>query len=107
MLFGSISSPFILASVLKRLITDKSANQYTRDALLNGIYVDNLFHSDDNEENLVNFFNDARDVLSKGNFNLREWGSNSILVRNKAEASGVLLKEKNRGFRIVVVSAGR
>ena len=96
-LFGSISSPFILASVLKRLITDKSANQYTRDALLKGIYVDNLFHSDDNEENLVKFFSDARDVLSKGNFNLREWGSNSILVRNKAEASGVLLKEKNVG----------
>lgn len=96
-LFGSISSPFILASVLKRLITDKSANQYTRDALLNGIYVDNLFHSDDSEENLAKFFDDAREVLTKGNFNLREWGSNSTLVRNKAEASGVLLKEKNVG----------
>ena len=96
-LFGSISSPFILASVLKRLITDKSASQYTKDALLNGIYVDNLFHSEDDEEQLAAFFEEARDVLKKGNFNLREWGSNSTIVRNKADKEGVLFKGENVG----------
>ena len=96
-LFGSISSPFILASVLKRLITDKSTTQYTRDALLNGIYVDNLFHSDDSEEKLVEFFSEARQILRTGNFNLREWGSNSKQVRNLAEKEGVLFNQANIG----------
>ena len=96
-LFGSISSPFILASVLKRLITDTSSTQYTKEALLKGIYVDNLFHSDDSEEKLVNFFTEARGILSKGNFNLREWGSNSTLVRNVAEKEGVLFNQANIG----------
>lgn len=96
-LFGSISSPFILASVLKRLINDNSTTQYTREALLNGIYVDNLFHSDDSEEKLAEFFTEARRILQSGNFNLREWGSNSKLVRNLAHKEGVLFNDSNVG----------
>ena len=92
-LFGSISSPFILATVLKRLITDNSRSSYTRDALLQGIYVDNLFHSDDNKQNLVKFQTESREVLAEGNFNLREWGSNSRKVREQAEMQNVLIKK--------------
>ena len=92
-LFGSISSPFILATVLKRLITENSKSIYTKDALLNGIYVDNLFHSDNNEQNLVKFFAESREVLAQGNFNLREWGSNSNKVRKQAEIHSVLIKK--------------
>ena len=96
-LFGSISSPFILASVLKKLITDGSTSQYTREALLNGIYVDNLFHSDNDEDRLVEFFKEARSIMSKGNFNLREWGSNSKKVRDQASKSNVLVKDSKLG----------
>ena len=96
-LFGSISSPFILASVLKKLITDASTSQYTREALLNGIYVDNLFHSDNDENRLVEFFKEARQIMAKGNFNLREWGSNSKKVREQANNSSVLVKDSKLG----------
>ena len=96
-LFGSISSPFILASVLKKLITDDSVTRYTREALLNGIYVDNLFHSDNDENNLVHFFEESRSIMAKGNFNLREWGSNNAKVRKAAETNNVLVKDSKLG----------
>ena len=96
-LFGSIASPFILATVLKKLITSKSPSIYTQEALLNGIYVDNLFHADSNEENLIKFFEESREVLDKGGFNLREWGSNSIQVRQKAMQFNVLVKDNKLG----------
>ena len=96
-LFGSISSPFILASVLKKLITDASATTYTKEALLNGIYVDNLFHSDNSENRLVDFFNESRCIMAKGNFNLREWGSNSSKVRKAAKENNVLVSEPKLG----------
>ena len=92
-LFGSIASPFILATVLKRLVTDSNASEYAKDALLQGIYVDNLFHSDKYEQNLVTFFGEARGILQQGNFNLREWGSNSKELRNRASLENVLIKK--------------
>ena len=96
-LFGSISSPFILASVLNRLITTSSPTEYTKNALLNGIYVDNLFHSDNSEQKLTHFFSESRGVLEKGKFNLREWGSNSSTVRLQAQESNVLVKDDKLG----------
>ena len=94
-LFGSISSPFILASVLNKLISTNSETEYTRKALLDGIYVDNMFHSDNNQTNLVNFFNASRTVLAQGNFNLREWGSNSKQVRDQARSQNVFIEKRN------------
>ena len=94
LLFGSISSPFILATVLKRLITDNSQSQYTKDALLKGIYVDNLFHSDNNQDKLANFFDESRMVLAKAKFNLREWSSNSQKVQEKASQQGVFVRNE-------------
>ena len=96
-LFGSISSPFILASVLKKLITDASASEYSKQALLNGIYVDNLFHSDNDEDRLVEFFHEARSIMTRGRFNLREWGSNSNKVRQQANLSKVLVTNDKIG----------
>ena len=96
-LFGSIASPFILATVLKKLIETKSPSNYTEEALLNGIYVDNLFHADNDEEKLGIFFDESRETLGKGRFNLREWGSNSTLVRMKAIQSNVFVKDSKLG----------
>ena len=94
-LFGSISSPFILASVLKRLITTNCETDYTKQALLNGIYVDNLLHSDNEEDKLMQFFTESRTVLDQGHFNLREWASNSKKVRFQAKTQDVLIQKKN------------
>ena len=95
LLFGSISSPFILASVLKRLITTNCETDYTKQALLNGIYVDNLLHSDNEEDKLMQFFTESRAVLDQGNFNLREWASNSKRVRFQAKTQDVLIQKQN------------
>ena len=94
-LFGSISSPFILASVLNKLITMNSETTYTKQALLDGIYVDNLFHSDNDQDKLGQFFKESRAVLAQGNFNLREWGSNSQLVVDQAKQQNVFIDKTN------------
>ena len=52
LLFGAISSPFILAAVLDTLVENSNLPQDTKDALKKGVYVDNLFHATDDEREL-------------------------------------------------------
>ena len=77
LLFGAISSPFILAAVLDTLVENSDLPQHTKDALKKGVYVDNLFHATDDERELCHFYRESRDLLEEGGFNLRQWSSNS------------------------------
>ena len=63
-IFGGVASPFQLAAVLQKLITDKCKNGYVKDALLQGTYVDNVLHANNKESNMVMFFKTSRDLLS-------------------------------------------
>ena len=84
-IFGSKASPFQLAAVLHVLIRDDCRDEYTRKALENCIYVDNVVYSDADEEKLIKFYEESRRVFKQGNFNIREWASNSKIVMEKAE----------------------
>ena len=88
-IFGGVASPFQLAAVLQKLITDKCKNVYVKNALLQGTYVDNVMHANDIESNMVTFFETSRDLLSQGNFNLRRWTSNSPQLMIKAKEQNV------------------
>ena len=63
-------------------------------ALRNCIYVDNIVHADDDEEEMVVFYEKSRNTFKKGNFNLRQWASNSKKVMQKAELEGVAEKDR-------------
>ena len=93
-IFGGVCSPFQLAAVVNKLIVDKCKCIYVKDALLQGIYVDNVIHANNSEEQLVNFFEISRDLFLKGNFNLRKWSSNSPKLMVKAKESDVADESK-------------
>ena len=88
-IFGGVCSPFHLAAVLQKLISDECKSLYVKDALLQGTYVDNVVHANDSEQQLVYFFQTSRELLQKGNFNLRKWSSNSPRLMAIARASDV------------------
>ena len=72
--FGSASSPFTLKATLHFHL--KSQNSDTADNMLKNLYVDNLISGGTTEENVIQYFREARDI-SKENFNLMSWASNS------------------------------
>ena len=88
-IFGSKASPFQLAAVIHILIRDDCQDRLVKSALENSIYVDNIVHAEDKEENLVKFFDVSRELFRKGNFNLRQWASNSKEVMKKASDEDV------------------
>ena len=88
-IFGGVASPFQLAAVLQKLISDKCDSLYVKNALLQGTYVDNVMHANNSEDKMVEFFETSRSLLSKGNFNLRKWCSNSPRLMTKAKQVNV------------------
>ncbi|GBN49156.1 hypothetical protein AVEN_69415-1 [Araneus ventricosus] len=75
--FGVVSSPFSLGAVLKfhleRLSEDPHYNKRVLVTLKQSFYVDNVVASVDREEELYQFIQVAKDVISKGMFRLRSW----------------------------------
>ena len=92
-IFGSKASPFQLAAVLHVLIRDDCKDKYVKKALENSIYVDNIVHAEDDEEKLAKFYELSRELFKNGNFNLRQWASNSKKVMKKAEEVDVAKKD--------------
>ena len=89
LLFGAISSPFILAAVLDTLIENSNLPQHIKEALKKGIYVDNLFHATDSERELIQFYKESRELLEEGGFRLRQWSSNHETIKKLAEAQEI------------------
>ena len=92
-IFGSKASPFQLAAVIHILVRDDCNDSYVKNALNNCIYVDNIVHSEDDETKLAKFYDVSRDTFRKGNFNLRQWASNSQLVMQRASRDDVAEKD--------------
>ena len=92
-IFGSKASPFQLAAVIHILIRDDCKDKYVKTALENCIYVDNIVHAEDDEDKLANFYVQSRETFKKGNFNLRQWASNSKKVMEKAGKDDVAEKD--------------
>ena len=88
-IFGSKASPFQLAAVIHVLIRDDCHDRAVKLALENCIYVDNIVHAEDVEEDLVKFYEISRELFKKGNFNIRQWASNSTKVMEKARKENV------------------
>ena len=74
-LFGSASSPFMLAATL-RLHLSKYNSQIAHDMQQN-LYVDNVITGSPTEESAIQYFNEAREIMSDANFNLRTLATNS------------------------------
>ena len=92
-MFGCISSPFLLAAVLEKLISEETRIAYVETAIRNGLFVDNSGFASDNVNKMIEFYKEARRVLNLGNFNLRQWSSNCKEVMELASADRVQCNE--------------
>ena len=54
------------------------------------LYVDNVISGSLTEASAVQYFTEARKIMSDANFNLRSWASNSQQLRTIAQTSGVI-----------------
>ena len=61
------------------------------------LYVDNLLSGVENEASAISYFHEARDLLQKGNFVLRQWCTNSALLRHEVQ-------QHNTGTRSSTIS---
>ncbi|XP_063435728.1 uncharacterized protein LOC134716648 [Mytilus trossulus] len=96
-LFGATCSPFILnATLLKHL--DENENSITQ-TMKRDLYVDNILSSVETYDEAIAYFKDARNVMSKGGFNLRSWSSNCSDLTEIAKNEN--LAEKNITVKIL------
>ena len=88
-LFGSISSPFLLAIVLDKIIAEDIVNNSVKKILQNNIYVDNLSCAVSDVGILCKLYKESREMFLKRGFNLRKWSSNCEAVQELAKKDEV------------------
>ena len=54
------------------------------------MYVDNVISGSPTEESAIQYFNEARKIMSDANFNLRSWASNSQHLQTLARDNQVI-----------------
>jgi len=74
--FGFITSPFILQCVIRYHLR-RYANDKCCEVLRSGMYVDNLFFTGNNPDYLLSMYRDCSSRMLEGGFTLRSWASNS------------------------------
>ena len=80
--FGFISSPFILQNVIK-LHLQNYPNDACNKILNHNLYVDNLFFTGDNQSTLLDLYNETFQRMMSGGFELRSWVSNCKPLMDK------------------------
>ena len=93
-LFGSISSPFLLAAVLDKIINEDIKDKMLQKLLLESIYVDNLACSSFNKDMIFKVYATRKNFLNR-HFNLRMWKTNVPEVNKMAKEDGVLDDREN------------
>ena len=87
-LFGIISSPFLLGATIKHHLTPKD-NQPDHH-LIDDFYVDNLITRADNMEEALQLYSKAKKLFLHISMNLRNWNSNSPELNRKIAVQGFM-----------------
>ncbi|XP_065911201.1 uncharacterized protein [Dysidea avara] len=85
-LFGSVSSPFMLFATLNRHLLQHDT-RISHNIRCN-LYVDNVVTGCNTEKEAVQFYRQARSMLSEAKFNLRAWASNSKQMVELSQQDG-------------------
>ena len=78
-LFGAVSSPFILYATLHHHLHQH--NSCLSCDILHNLYVDNILSGCSSEADTIQYYHNARTLLSEACFNLRAWVTNSPQLR--------------------------
>ena len=76
LVFGFASSPFILNHVIKHHVSKYPMDECSN-ILLNNLYVDNLFFTGGDIDELLTLYRESSSRMGEGGFELRSWASNS------------------------------
>ena len=87
--FGYVSSPFILQNVIKLHLT-KYPDDYCNYVLNNNLYVDNLFFTGNSLHDLTQMYKETFQRMNEGGFELRSWTTNCAELKD-------LINEDDRG----------
>ena len=90
-LFGSVNSPFMLNAALHFHLRKYSTPVATD--IEDNLYVDNVISGCNLETEAVDYYNQARSILSQAKFNLRSWASNNKQVQVLAQGHNVAEKD--------------
>ena len=75
-IFGFVSSPFILNYIIKHHLK-KFSDDKCNEMLNRCLYVDNLIYTSNDVNQLINLYGESINRMDKGVFNLRSWNSNN------------------------------
>ena len=92
MLFGSVSSPFMLFATLNRHLLQY--NTLVSHNIRSNLYADNIVTGFQSEEETLQFYSQARSILSAAKFNLRAWAFNSRQLMDITQREGTADKNK-------------
>jgi len=81
-LLGSTSSPFMLNTSLHHHLTN--CNTPAAEDMKENIYVDNVLSGCNEEQDVFDYYEEARSIMNEAHFNLHSWSSNSPSLREKA-----------------------
>ncbi|XP_064621909.1 uncharacterized protein LOC135484415 [Lineus longissimus] len=87
-LFGTVSSPFILQAVLHTHLDAATSSRIAAD-VKNNIYVDNVVTGVATTDTAMEYYNTANAIMSDCGFKLRAWTSNGATVRDQAQADDI------------------
>ena len=85
-------APFILNATLLKQLSLHPSKVFAM--LQRDLYVDYVLTSVDSEDSAVKYFQESREYLQQGGFNLRVWMSNSDKLRDFAKSENVLDADK-------------
>ena len=83
---GSVSSPFIVFATLNRHLLQY--NTSVSHNIQSNLYVNNIATGFNSEEETLQFYSQARSILSAANLNLRAWASNSRQLMDTMHRDG-------------------
>ena len=89
-LFGSVSSPFMLSATLHCHLNEFQSPVATD--MKNNLYVDNIISGTDGETQAVKYYSEARSMMLEAKFNLRSCASNSKQLQAIATRDNVVDK---------------
>ena len=90
-LFGSTSLPFMLNATLQHHLNSFDTS-IARDMKRN-LYMDNIISGCDSEDQVVEYYKEARKIMNQAKFNLRSWASNSSQLQSLAKSEGTADKD--------------
>ena len=92
-LFEASPSPFLLGATLRHHL-DKQKDDWVADDLKNSMYMDNVLSGASDEEDAEHYYCHSRQLLASAGMNLRQWTTNSSILKEKLVAENTIATDK-------------